>query len=294
MTLLAQLLLNGLFVGTVYALLGLSFATIFATNRIWHFAQGAVYTLGAYVILLVSGFARLPLVLGLAAATLAVALAAALFLAVLYRPLYRRGATQLVIVMASLGAMVIIENLLVLAFGPSGYSLEMALPEPVIIGGIFIGGGQLVAIPVGIGAAALYVAYIRWSGQGRLIRALVSSPDLVELNGFDADRLKLLGFVLGSMLLPLAALLLLAGNAGISPYMGIPAVLTGAMAMFFGGVDRIEGAAPAGLLMGLIEGLAAWVFPTEWQTAVTYGVILLFLMVRPTGLIGRALPQVTA
>jgi branched-chain amino acid transport system permease protein len=291
MTLLLQLLVNGLFVGVVYALLGLSFATIFATNRIWHFAQGAVYTLGAYVILAVSEFGRLPVLLGLAAAVVATSVAAALFLELLYRPLARRGATQLVMVMASLGAMVVVENVLVLVFGPTGYSLTIPLPEPLILGGVFIGGGQLVAIPAGIAIAALYVLLIRTTRIGRLLRALVSSPDLVELNGFEAARLKLLGFVLGSALLPLAALLLLAGNAGVSPYMGIPAVLTGAMAMFFGGVDRIEGAAPAGLLMGVIEGLVAFVFPTEWQTACTYFVILVFLMLRPTGLLGRSLPQ---
>lgn len=294
MTLLAQLLVNGLFVGAVYALLGLSFATIFATNRIWHFAQGAAYTASAYVVFAVADRLGASLWLAIAAGCAAAALFGAGCLLFLYRPLAARGATELVVVMASLGFMIIVENVLVLVFGPTSYSLTLPLPEPMIVAGVFLGGAQLVAIPVALAVAGLYVLFLRRTGQGRLIRALVSSPELVVLNGHDAERLKLAAFAAGSVLLPLAALLLLAGNAGISPYMGVPAVLTGAMAMFFGGVDRIEGAAPAGVAMGLMENLAAFFLPTEWQTAVAYGAILLFLMWRPTGLMGRSLPQTSA
>ena len=291
MTLFIQLLVNGVFVGSIYALLGLSFATIFATNRIWHFAQGAVYTVAAYLVFVLIERLGAQTLVALAVAIVAAALIGAAFLLALYRPLSARGATELVMVMASLGVMVIIENGLALIFGPSGYSLNISLPEPVIIAGVFIGGGQLIAIPSAIAIASLYVLYIRRSRGGRLLRALISSPELLSLNGYDSDRMKLFAFALGSALLPIAALLLLAGNAGISPYMGVAAVLSGAMAMFFGGVDRIEGAALAGLLMGVIESLAAFLFPTEWQTAIAYGLILAFLMVRPAGLMGRATAQ---
>lgn len=293
MTLLGQLLVNGVFVGSIYALLGLSFATIFATNKVWHFAQGAVYTIGAYAILVVAQRWQLGFLAAVAVAIAVATAAGALCAVALYRPLERKGATPLVIVMASLGFMVIVENLLVLAFGPTGHSVDVPQPAPLLLGAIFIGGGQLLAVPIALAVAAGFVAFLFRSETGRLIRALVSNEELLLLNGVDVRRLKLLGFALGSALLPIAAALFLAGGTGITPYMGIPAVLTGAMAMFFGGVDSIEGAAVAGLLMGVIESLAAWLLPTEWQIAVTYAVILVFLMLRPTGLFGRALPQQT-
>jgi branched-chain amino acid transport system permease protein len=291
--LLAQLLVNGVFIGSVYALLGLSFATIFATTKIWHFAQGAVYTLGAYAILAASLYAHLPFI---AATLIGVAVAALLGIAsitLLYRPLQRRGASSLVMVMASLGAMIVSDNLLVLGFGPTGYSIDVAVPAPLDLGPVLITGGQLIAPIVAAIIVVAYLAFLFRTVAGDRIRALIDNEELLLLNGVDTARLKVVAFAIGSALLPCAAALLVASNAGISPYVGIQAVLTGAMAMFFGGVDSIEGAAAAGFLLGLIESLAAFALPTEWQTAVTYAVVLVFLMIRPTGLFGRSLPKTT-
>ena len=286
-----QLLINGIFSGSIYALLGLSFATIFATTKIWHFAHGAVYTLGAYAILAASLFGHLPFGI---AALLGVVAAGVLGMASitwLYRPLQRRGASSLVMVMASLGVMVVADNLVVLGFGPTGYSIDVALPQSVSFGPLLLTGGQMVAPVVAVFLVLLYLAFLRRSVNGRRMRALIDNEELLLLNGVDTARLKLLAFAIGSALLPCAAALSIVSGSGISPYFGIQAVLTGAMAMFFGGVDSIEGAAVAGMALGVIESLAAYVLPTEWQTAVTYAAILIFLMVRPTGLFGRSLPQ---
>jgi branched-chain amino acid transport system permease protein len=290
MDLLAQLLVNGVYVGSVYALLGLSFAIIFATTRIWHFAQGAVYVLGAFG-LLVGHRLGLPVAAAFALAVAVAVAAGMLCFTSVYRPLMRRGATPLVMVMASLGLMIVVDNLVVLAFGPTGHSLDVPVPDPVLLGPVFIGGGQMVAPVVAAAIVALYLLLLYRTTLGRRLRALVDNEELLRLNGVRAARLKLVAFALGSALLPVAALLFGLSGAGISPFIGIPAVLTGAMAMFLGGVDTIAGAALAGFLMGIVESVATWLLPTEWQTAVTYGVILLFLVTRPTGLFGRSLPQ---
>ena len=99
--LFVQLLVNGIFAGSIYALLGLSFATIFSTTKIWHFAQGAVYTLGAYVILAASLYGKLPFALAAGLGVVAAAVLGTLSIAALYRPLQRRGASSLVMVMGS-------------------------------------------------------------------------------------------------------------------------------------------------------------------------------------------------
>ncbi|MCX7282240.1 MAG: branched-chain amino acid ABC transporter permease [Alphaproteobacteria bacterium] len=289
--LFVQLLINGIFAGSIYALLGLSFATIFSTTKIWHFAQGAVYTLGAYVILAASLYGKLPFALAAGLGVVAAAGLGALSIAVLYRPLQRRGASSLVMVMASLGAMVIADNLIVLGFGPTGYSIDVAVPDTVSFGSLLITGGQMVAPLTALVIVGLYMWFLFRSVNGRRMRALIDNEELLLLNGVDTGRLQMLAFAIGSALLPCAAALSIVSGSGISPYFGIQAVLTGAMAMFFGGVDSIEGAAVAGLALGIIESLAAFILPTEWQTAVTYALVLVFLMVRPTGLFGRSLPK---
>lgn len=293
MLLLAQLAVNGVFVGSIYALLGLSFATIFATTKIWHFAQGAVYTIGAYAILAAARLAGLPFTIALLLGVAAAALLGVASIVLLYRPLQRRGASSLVMVMASLGAMIVTDNLLVLGFGPTGYSIDVLMPEPLSLGPVLITGGQLVAPLLSAVLVAAYLLFLFRSVHGERMRALIDNEELLLLNGVDTARLKVVAFAIGSALLPCAAALFIASGAGISPYIGIQAVLTGAMAMFLGGVDRIEGAAAAGLVLGLLESFAAFVLPTEWQTAVTYAIVLVFLMVRPTGLFGRSLPKTT-
>ncbi len=289
--LLLQLLANGIFVGSVYALLGLSFATIFASTRIWHFAQGAVYTIGSYVLLVLAGWLDMPFGLAVLCGMVVCAGLGAAFMQLLYIPLERRGATPLVMVMASLGAIIIIDNLLMMYFGPTGYSIDVAVPDPVIVGGVFMTGGQMLTPLLSLCIVIAYLAILFRTKFGGNLRALIDNEELLLLNGIDTHRLKLTAFALGSALLPFAAALFVASGAGISISMGIFAVLTGAMAMFFGGIDRIEGAAAAGLLLGIIESLAAYFFPSEWQTAVTYALVLGFLLVRPTGLFGRNLPK---
>lgn len=291
--LFVQLVVNGIFTGSIYALLGLSFATIFSTTRIWHFAQGAVYTLGAYAILAASLFGHLPFAIAVFLGVVAAAALGVLSITALYRPLQRRGASSLVMVMASLGVMVIADNLVVLGFGPTGYSIDVSMPQAVSFGPLLLTGGQMVA-PVVAGLIVLcYLAFLFRSVDGRRMRALIDNEELLLLNGVDTGRLQVIAFAIGSALLPCAAALSIVSGSGISPYFGIQAVLTGAMAMFFGGVDSIEGSAVAGMALGIIESLAAYVLPTEWQTAITYAVILIFLMFRPTGLFGRSLPKTT-
>jgi branched-chain amino acid transport system permease protein len=289
MALFSQLLLNGIFVGSVYALLGLSFAAIFSTTKTWHFAQGAVYTSSAFAVLAITPHAGL--VVALTLATLLAAAAGYACQRGVYEPLMARGASPLVIVMASLGLTIVVENLLALLFGPSGQSLSVDLGPPTIAGGLVIAPAQLLAPAV---AATVVVAVsigVLRSGYGRVVRALVADEELLNLQGIATAPLKRSVFALASAILPIPAMLLMLSGSGVSPFIGIPAVLTGAMALFLGGIDSLVGAAAAGLLIGLVENLSVMFLPTAWQTALTYSLLLVVIMVRPTGLFGRRLRQ---
>jgi branched-chain amino acid transport system permease protein len=193
--------------------------------------------------------------------------------------------------MASLGVRIVCDNLLRLSFGPSGFSIDVAVPDPVMIGGVFLTGGQFLTPFIAAIIVALYLLFLFRTSYGQQMRALIDNEELLLLNGIDTKRVKLLAFGCGSALLPVAMSLYVMSGAGVGPGVGVPAVLIGAMAMFLGGVDTIAGAALAGLLLGVVESLAAFVLPTEWQTAVTYALALVFLMLRPTGLFGRSLPR---
>jgi branched-chain amino acid transport system permease protein len=292
MELLGQLLVNGVYIGSIYALYGLSFATIFAPTKIWHFAQGGVYAAGAYAVYVLNVHAGWPLALAALGAAALTALAGAACDRLLYRPLAARGASHMVVVMASLGLFIVIENVLALGFGSSGRSIAF-ISGAFELGPLLVTHIQWIAPLVSLAVVGGFVLLLHRSTLGRHLRALVTNDELLEINGVEARRLKMLAFALGSALLPIAAAMLMASGAGAAPTMGITAVLTGAMAMFLGGVDNFLGAAAAGFLIGIIENICVWIVPTEWQVAVTYGILLLVIMAKPTGLFGRGLQKAT-
>lgn len=288
-----QLLINGVYVGAVFALLGLSFAIIFETSKVWHFAQGAVYTVAAYAVLGAETLAPMPLPVATAVGALAGGLGGWLCLVLLYEPLQRRGTAPLVIVMGSLGVTGIVENLLALAFGPSGYSLPGDSPPPFLWGGLIVSVAQLAAPVVALAVVAGTHLLLTRTAPGRKLRALMGDAELLGLQGVDTVRLRRLAFAAGSALLAVPAVLLLMSGAGVTPFIGIDAVLTGAMAVFLGGAGSLAGAAAGGFLIGLIENLVAFLIPTEWQIPATYALLLAFLLLRPTGLLGRGLARST-
>jgi branched-chain amino acid transport system permease protein len=158
---------------------------------------------------------------------------------------------------------------------------------------VFLTGGQFLAPLVAVVVVIGYLFFLFKTTYGQYLRAIIDNEELLLRNGVDTRRVKVLAFACGSLLLPIALALFVQAGAGIGPNVGVSATLIGAMAMFLGGIDRIAGAALAGLLLGIVENLAAFFFPTEWQTAVTYALALLFLMVRPTGLLGQSLSRVS-
>jgi branched-chain amino acid transport system permease protein len=291
--LFVQLLINGVYVGSVYALLGLSFAIIFATSKVWHFAQGAVYTVAAYAVLGAEVLTPMPLPLATLVGAVVGAAGGVLCLVLLYEPLQRRNTAPLVIVMGSLGVTGMVENLLALAFGPTGYGLPGESWPPFLWGGLIVSVAQLIAPAAMLAAVIGAILVLSWTGLGRRLRALMGDDELLGLQGVDTTRLKRLAFAAGSALLALPAVLLLMSGAGVTPFVGIDAVLTGAMSVFVGGAGSLAGAAAGGFLIGLIENLAAFFVPTEWQVPVTYALLLAFLLLRPTGLLGRGLARST-
>ncbi len=183
-------------------------------------------------------------------------------------PLQRRNTAPLVIVMGSLGVTGMVENLLALAFGPTGYGLPGESWPPFLWGGLIVSVAQLIAPAAMLAAVIGAILVLSWTGLGRRLRALMEDDKLLGLQGVDTTRLKRLAFAAGSALLALPAVLLLMSGAGVTPFVGIDAVLTGAMSVFVGGAGSGRGGGRR-FLIGLIENLAAFFVPTSWQVPVT-------------------------
>jgi branched-chain amino acid transport system permease protein len=282
---LSQLLANGFATGCGYAIVALGFALIYNTTRTFHFAHGAVYVVSAYLLYTFYNLWHLPLAIAL---VLTPAAAAALGIAIdetLYRPLVKRGSSQLIQMLSSLGLYIVLVNVVAMIYGNETKVLSPGIQATYTFGGVILTRVQLAAI---VCCALLFVGIVlllRRTRLGVTVRALRDDPGLVSAMGVNPRRVRWAVFALGSALAAVAAML--AGlDVGIDPNIGMTAILNGAVGVIIGGIGIFEGAVLGGLGIGVLQGLAIWQLSARWQDAVTFVLLIVFLLFRPQGVFG--------
>lgn len=287
-----QLLANGLVEGAGFALLALGFALIFSTTRIFHVAHGSVYAVAGY---LFYGFVtvwRWPFALALVTTIALAALLGVLIELVIYRPLARRGASHMLILMASIGTLIFLDNLVEIAFGGDNKTVSVGarLQEGIPLGPVVFTWLQLIGLAVAGGVLLLLNHLRRSTDAGRALRAVTINPVMARIVGIDLGRVRLLAFGVGSALAAVSSVMA-AIDVGVEPGRGLSVVLVAAIAVLVGGLDAFTGAALGGLILGLAMNLGLWRIGAEWREALAFGVMLAFILLRPTGLYGRALEK---
>lgn len=285
MDLLAQLFLNGLVNGSHYALLALGFGLIFGTTRVTHFAFGPVYALSAYGCWFAASALAAPLWLAMLAGVLTGAVAGVFAYLVVYRPFERKGSTSLVILIASLGFFIVLENLIGIVFG-TDTKVVPAPPSGIFLWGpLVVTGVQLVQIAALILVGWALGLYLTRTRMGKAVLAMTDNPEMARVIGIDTLRVSLIAFALGSAIAAVPACLILIKD-GATPHMGFLAVFMAFVAVVVGGVGSLKGAVIGGLVLGLIESTGMIRIPTEWQSSVAFVVLFIVLLVRPRGLFG--------
>jgi branched-chain amino acid transport system permease protein len=291
MDLLIQLLIQGLGAGALYAILGLSFGVIFNTTRVFHFAHGAVFSLGSYTVYLCVAALGLPLPVAMAAAAAVTACAGMACELLLYRPLRKRGAPPLLWFLASFAVLIVAQNILLLIFGGVPVTLSSGAIGSVRLFGARI--SELVMWKVAAGGAAVVVmAFLLYRTRlGKELRAIVSNPEMARIAGIDLDRNYLVAYAIGSALtVPAGAVALF--DQGVSPDLGEAPLLIATIAVFSGGIGALMGGALGGLLLGLIAALAIYWTNSSYQMTIALGALTVFLLLRPSGLLGLKMRRV--
>ncbi|HEX9185267.1 MAG TPA: branched-chain amino acid ABC transporter permease [Burkholderiales bacterium] len=283
MDLVLQLLVNGLVNGSHYALLGLSFGLIFGTTRITHFAYGPLYALSAYACWWASAKLGLPLAAAAAFGIGAGAVAGVLCYVLLYRPFERAGSPPLVILIASLGLLILLENAIGIVFGTDTKVVAAPPAGIFVLGPAVFTSVQLAQVGALAAIALALWLFLSRTRFGRAVLAQTDNPEMATIVGIDTQRMSLLVFALGSAIAAVPACLVLVKD-GATAHMGFVAVFMGFVAVVVGGIGSLRGAVAGGYALGLVESLGLWKIPSEWQSTIAFVVLFLVLLFRPQGL----------
>lgn len=284
--LVAQLALGGVILGSSYALLGLSFSLIYSTTQIFHFAHAVVFTVVAYIAILFAVDLLLPLYIAIPAA-IAVGIGVGMLIELWgYRPMRRAGATLMALFLISLGLATVAPNMLQIVFGPQNRSMALDSPKTFSMGFVTFTSWDIVTVVIAWILIAGVLVFLSRSRMGKAVAATRVNPVMAASVGIDISRIYLLVFAIGSGLVACAAVLTLL-NGVASPTMGLAPILIGLVATFFGGVGNNLGGVVGGFVLGLLTSLSAIWLSSNFQTAVVFTILFVFIIVRPQGLIGR-------
>lgn len=284
--LVAQLTVGGLVLGSTYALLGLSFGIIYSTTEIFHFAHSAVYAAAAYAAVVLLDDVGVPWPLAILLAILTAGLLGILIEVFGYRPLRKSGAPQLVVFLVSLGLATLAPNVLQIIFGPGNRTFGSYSPYVYSVGSVTITTLEVATIIVNWVLIAAVLIFLARTKQGLAVKAVRVNKQMAWAVGISANRIHLLVFGIGSMLVSVAALFFLA-NGVANPTMGLSPILYALIAVFVGGVGSMVGAALGGFMLGMLTSLSALWLSSEYQLVFVFAVLFVFVIIRPAGLLGK-------
>ena len=281
-----QLLINGLVSGALYSVMALGFALIYNTTKIFHIAHGAVYAVSSYAFFASLRLLGLPLALSLILGLLSGTLLGIIIEILVYRPLYQKKASSGVILVSSIGIYIFIINLIALIFGNEIKILAPGIQKTYKYGSIILTQIQIIEIIVFIAVLAIFIFMIKATKFGKLIRALSNNPTLLSTLGIEVLKLRIGIFALGSLLAGITSCLS-SWDIGMDPYVGMPMLLLSAVAMIAGGIGIFEAPVLGAFLITITQSVAIWKISSKWQDTITFAILIIFLLVRPQGILGK-------
>lgn len=295
---MSQLIWNGLFVGAFYALIALGYSMVYGIIKLLNFAHGDVYMLGAFLSFIVLGGMTGVLNIGTIPMLLLVMLIAMLLTGVLgvfiervaYRPL--RGSPRLSVLITAVGVSFTLEYAVRQIFGPNPKVFPIRLSGmPMTILGARITMPQVVLMVVAALLMFFLQRYIMHTREGRAMRAIALDQTASLLMGVNVNKVISRTFFIGSALAGAAGVMAAAYYGSIDFLMGFVIGLKAFTAAVIGGIGNIYGAMLGGLVLGLLESFGTHLFGGEWRDVFAFGFLILFLALRPTGILGERVSE---
>ncbi len=285
MTLFLQLLANGIIQGALTACLAVGFGIVYRSFRIFHIAMGAQYVFACYMFFSLAVTLQLPLIwAGIGTILLAILFAWLIELAVYY-PFFRIKSSTGVVMIASLGILIIAENMIALFFGNEVKTISNTIEPSVVLGGLRFTRIQLIQFFGGIGLFVTLGVLVTKMRIFKAVWAMGEQAELIPILGLPLAKIRLLIMAIGGIMVAFVAMLT-SYDIGMDPHVGMHYLLLGSVAIFFGGADRYWAWGIGAFILSVLQSLAVWQFSARWIDLVTFGVLIFILLFRPQGLFG--------
>jgi len=287
-------LVNGISLGSIYAIIALGYTMVYGIAKMLNFAHGDVIMVGAYVAFCALQYWGLPPILALLVAMGICTVLGITIEGLAYRPL--RQATSLAVLITAIGMSYLLQNLALLIWGanPKSFpsSTMIGLDTISLFGGrLTISGVTLVAILANLVIMAVLTAFISRTKLGKAMRCVSEDRGTAQLMGINVNRTISLTFAIGSALAAVAGILLCSAYPTLMPTTGSMPGIKAFTAAVFGGIGSIPGAMIGGILLGVIEIIGKAYISTELGDAIVFAVLIIVLLFRPTGLLGKPIRE---
>ncbi|MBR2036279.1 MAG: branched-chain amino acid ABC transporter permease [Lachnospiraceae bacterium] len=281
-----QYLINGISLGSIYAIIALGYTMVYGIAKMLNFAHGDVIMVGAYVIFTTISTMGYPPIVGV---IVAVALCTVLGITIeriAYKPL--RGASSLAVLITAIGVSYFLQNMALIVFGADTKSFNSIVKfGPFHLGGLVISGETLVTIVSCIIIMIILTTFINKTKAGQAMLAVSEDKGAAVLMGINVNQTIALTFAIGSGLAAIAGALLCSAYPTLSPYTGSMPGIKAFTAAVFGGIGSIPGAFVGGILLGVIEIFGKAYISSQLSDAIVFAVLIIVLIVKPSGILGK-------
>ena len=287
-----QYLINGISIGAVYAIIALGYTMVYGIAKMLNFAHGDVIMVGAYMSFCVTNYLGLPAVLSIVVAMAVCTLLGMLIEGLAYKPL--RGAPSLAVLITAIGVSYFLQNAAQLIWGsaPKNFtSIVTFEPFSFANGALVITGEVIVTILVSVVIMVGLTLFTGKTRMGKAMRAVSEDRDAAQLMGINVNQTISMTFAIGSALAAIAGVLLCSTVPTLMPTTGSMPGIRAFTAAVIGGIGSIPGAMLGGIVLGLIEIFSKKYISTEFSDAIVFAVLILILLVKPAGLLGKQVQE---
>ncbi|MBC8538536.1 branched-chain amino acid ABC transporter permease [Christensenellaceae bacterium NSJ-63] len=287
MNVLSQII-NGLHIGSIYALVALGYSMVYGIIKLINFAHGEIIMVGAYAVYVMLVLVGTPLWIAVLVSLLFCACMGMLIERVAYRRLRNKNAPRISLLITAIGVSIFLQNLAQTIFSSSGKSFPNVMPQ----GSIRLGDAEISALTlITLATAAVLMIGLQLlvskTKMGKAMRAVSEDAGAAKLMGINTNVTITWTFAIGSALASIAALLYSSAYPLVTPYMGSTLGLKAFIAAVLGGIGSVPGAMLGGFLLGIAETLAKGYISSVVADAIVFGILILVLLIRPAGLLGR-------